>query len=545
MATATLLYLGRTAFEKERWKEALTNLSEANEEQPLAPNDLECLAMAAYLIGKFKDANDNWTGAHNAFLKNGDIPGAVRCAFWLGFTLMSGGETIRGGGWIGHAQKLLEENPVDCAEQGYLLLTVALNSLRKGDTQGSLRAFDQACETGNRFADQNLRTLADLGRGQALIRMGEIQKGVNFLDEAMIAVTSGELSAIVVGIVYCAVIEASLEIFDFNRAKEWTDGLSDWCAAHPDLVPFRGQCLIRRSEIMRLNGNWTHALQEAVHAIKLLTQPAPEPAAGSAFCQLGDLYRLQGENARAEQAYTEASKLGRSPQPGLALLRLAQGQTEKAKSSISNALTETRTLKNKCEILFAGMEIMLADGSVQQARSTANELKKMAREYEVPWVHAMAAQAEGMVLLAEREPQPALASLRNAHSVWDQLNAPYEVACTRSVMARAYKEMDDEDSALMEYEAARSVFQQLKAVPDIVRLEEYFHLKKRRITNGLTRREIQVLQLIADGKTNKTIADELFISERTVERHVSNIFTKLDVASRSAATAHAYKHNLL
>jgi DNA-binding CsgD family transcriptional regulator len=545
MSKAKSLHLGRTFFESEKWSDAFTHLSKADNKEALQPHDLELLAVSAYLTGKFNASNDIWTRAHNSFLKSDEIPGAVRCAFWLGFLLMNKGETVRGGGWIGHARRLLDEVHIDCVELGYLFIPAALGCLGKGDINGSIDAFKQALEISNRFRDQNLRTLAHLGHGQSLIRSGESQKGVALLDEAMVAVESGSLSPIVVGIVYCAVIEACLEIFDLTRAREWTDALSDWCLAHPDLMPFRGQCLIRRSEIMRLHGEWTNAIKEVSNAIDILSKPYIEPAAGSAFCQLGDLYRLHGEFLKAEQAYDEANKLGRSPQPGLALLRLNQGQIESAKSSITHALAETKRLKNKPDALFARIEIMLADGDIKEARLTLSELKEIAHRHNAPLLQALAGHGEGAVLIAEGNSDEALANLRNARNLWEELKVPYEAARVRSLISIVYRRMGDEDSANKEYEAARWAFQQLNAMPDVARIDGQFDPKNSDVVRSLTQREKQVLRLVADGKSNKAIASKLFISERTVERHLSNLFTKLEVSSRTEATAHAYKHKLL
>ncbi len=545
MATAELVDLGKTAFKEQKWNDAFTHLSNADDAQALQPDDLEILAISAYLTGKFNVCNDTLTRSHNALIKEGNIPKAVRCAFWLGFLLVNKGESARGGGWFGHAKKLLDQYGKDCVEQGYLLLPVALRCLGEGDAEGSFRVFNQALEIGNRFFEQDLLALAHLGQGQAIIRMGEPHKGVIFLDEAMVAVDTGELSPIVVGIIYCGVIETCLEIFDLSRAQEWTDALSDWCSSHPYLVPFRGQCLTRRSEIMLLHGKWTDAIKEINHAIDLLSKPTAEPAVGAAFYQLGELYRLQGDFKKAEQAYSEGNKYGKNPQPGLALLRLAQGQVERAKSSINNTFASAKKIKNKSDMLFAFIEIMLAAEDVGTARSSLNELKKIVKDHEAPLLNAVALQAEGAILLAEEDPKSALEKLRNARKTWDELKAPYEAAKTRELIAKASHAMGDKDTAELEYEAAKWTFQQLKATPDLTRIDKYFNLKTSPTTGGLTDREKQVIQLIADGKSNKTIAEELFISERTVERHVSNIFGKLDVSSRSAATAYAYKNQLL
>ncbi len=545
MSDVKLLELGRVAFKKEKWDDAFSHLTKADAHQYLQPQDLETLAVSAYLTGNFNICYDTLTRCHNAFLKNGDIPGAVRCAFWLGFILVNRGESARGSGWLGHAKKILNEGGEKCVEEGYLQLPVALKCLSAGDSEGSQRAFEKALEIGNQFHDRNLTTLAHLGIGQSLIRKQELDQGVSLLDEAMVAVESGGLSPIVKGIVYCAVIETCMDIFDLGRAQEWTEVLSDWCSTHPYLVPFRGQCLTRRSEIMLLHGEWNNAIHEAIHAIDLLSKPTAEPAVGAAFYQLGELYRLQGAYQKAEKAYNEANKFGRNPQPGLALMRLVQGQTEKAKSSITHALQGLKNIKTRSDMLFACIEIMLVDEDIEGAKSWLSELNSIAQSQEAPFLNALTKQAEGAILLAEGKPDEALHKLRKAQKIWEELKAPYENARTRMLIASACRNTGDEDTAKMEFEAAQWTFQQLNAIPDLVDTDTFFQTQKPSNTSDLSKRERQVLQLIAVGNSNKTIANELFISERTVERHVSNIFTKLSVSSRSAATAFAFKHQLI
>ena len=545
MTAADNLQLARDAFSRCGWTDAYRLLGAADRDTPLGPADLERLAAAAYLIGRDAESAGIWTRAHQGFLSVGAVQPAARCAFWLAFGLMHHGERSRAAAWITRARQLLEHGHDDCVEYGYVLLPIALQRLFGGDPAGAYDTFGRAAEIGDRFGDRDLVALTRHSRGRVLIRMGRIREGVSLLDDAMVAVEAGEVSPLVVGEVYCSVIEGCLEVFDLRRAQEWTAALTRWCESQPDLVPYRGQCLVRRAEILQLHGAWPDALEAAQEACERLTRPSPQPASGAAFYQCGELHRLRGEFIEADEAYRAASRHGRKPQPGLALLRLAQGQAESATMAIRLAADEAHGSESRSRLLPAFVEIMLAAGDVQAAHGAAGELGQRAAALDAPALHAAAGQARGAVLLAEANARAALPILRRAWVTWQDVDAAYEAARVRVLIGLASRELGDTDAAEMEFDAALWTFQQLGARPDVRRVEALSRSVRHKADGGLSAREIQVLRLVAAGKTNRQVAADLFISERTVERHLSNIFNKLGVSSRAAATAYAYEHHLV
>ena len=546
MTDQSPLRSGRDAFERKEWSPAYQDLAAADAAQPLDPEDLERLATAAYLIGEDDATVEAYTRAHAAFLDRGDTRRAARSAFQLGFTMMDQpAHRAQAGGWLARAQRILDDDGEDCVERGWLLCAAGRQRIATGDLAGARETFCEAAAIGTRFGDRDLAAMARHGEGRALLAMRRTKEGLALLDEAMVAVTAGELSPITAGSIYCSVITACQELFDVTRAQEWTAALRRWCESQPDLVPFRGYCLIRRSELMQLRGRWDDAFAEIRRACDRLKSGKSQPEAGPAFYQRAELHRVRGEFAEADEAYRLASQAGRNPQPGLALLRLAQGDAEGADASIRLALAEKRDARSRVLLLSAAVEILLARGEVDAARTSAAELAKLAGAAPTPFLRAAAAHARGAVEHAGGDALAAAEALRAAAGEWHELDAPYELARTRVLLGLTFRELGDHDGATLELDAAQDAFEMLGAAPDAARVEALTAAPSPSLPAALTGREIEVLRLIATGASNRAIGERLGISDRTVARHASNIFMKLDLPSRAAATAYAYRHKLL
>lgn len=548
-----VLERGREAFRARSWRDAYEGLHDADRTAPLEPADLERLATAAYLTGHDAESTDAWARAHQAWREEGDQSRAVRCAFWLGFALVQRGDMAQGGGWLARAGRTVEEHGLDTVERGYLLVPGGLMAMGAGEPDIALERFARADSLARRFGDHDLATLGMLGQGEALLRMGRTAEGLGLFDEAMVSVTAGETSPMISGLVYCAVIDGCHRVFDVRRAREWTAALDRWCEQQPGLVPYRGQCLVHRAQVLQIGGEWIEATAEAEKARQRLSDP-PHPAVGMAHYQLAELHRLRGELPEAEHAYRQAHAAGRDPQPGMALLRLAEGRTDAAATAIDAALDAAEDPMHRAVLLPSYVEIMLAAGRRADAKAAADELDGLAEGAGATMLGAVACQTRGALLLAGGDPRAALGPLREALDAWQQLEAPYEAAQVRVLLAGACRQLDDGERTAMECDAARDVFEKLGAVPAMAQLDEL--LSEREPARGgpsgprgrdraVTDREVEVLRLVAAGRTNREIAGELSISEKTVERHLGNIFTKLGVSNRAAATAHAYDHGLL
>lgn len=554
---------GREAYAERRWPDAVGQYTAADQDVELPAGDLEQLATSVILTGRGSDGVDILARAHLKYLADGDYSAAGRCAFWTGMNLMLLNEPARSAGWLARAHRIVEDLPEHCPFEGLLSVPAGLNALYQGDGAAAAEAFTRAADLGRERGDADSAALGTLGLGQAKILQGQLHDGLALLDEAMVAVTVGEISPVPAGIIYCAVIETCHLAFDLHRAHEWTRALDRWCDAQQNLVFFSGQCQMHRAELYRLHGAWAEALDAAKTAQDLAFQ-GDRMATYGGFYQEAEIHRLRGDFGAAEAAYLKAQETGFPPQPGLALLRLAQGRPDQARTLLRQALDGAGPDYRRL-MLAASVEIELAAGDAPAARPAMEELVSLRASIDMPMLHALAEQSEAAVLFHDSDPRAALVLPRRAWSRWLGLHAPFEAARCRALLASLCAALGDEESARLEREAARAVFAELGAAPALSALEQ--SLPEQSVPGApgartapapaagndaghspdagpLTARETEVIRLLADGLSNRDIAVELFISEKTVARHLSNIFTKLGLTSRSAATAYAYRHGI-
>jgi DNA-binding CsgD family transcriptional regulator len=535
---------GREAFRARRWSEAAALLSKAEGRSPLAAEDFEALTVARFLISPDQSGATIMGAASNALYERGDTARAVRAAIWAAVTHRRLGEFAAGSGWNARAERLLQEAGLDdCVEHGYLRLGEVFAAMRAGDLDTAFSLISEISGIARRFGDADLLAFIRQAEGLALLRR-DLQRGLAILDDVMLTATTTDISPLVVGLIFCSLIRTAHDIHDFGRGREWTAAVERWCVTQSDLDMYRGECQVYRAHVLLVSGDWPRASEQVTLACRAFVRPPPHPAAGFAFYEQGELLRLSGRYAEAELAFSEAASHGHPAQPGLALLRLGQGRIDAATASVRRALAERQDPFGRAAVLPAVVEILLAAGDVEEAQRALAELLGTAEQFSSDYLHGWAGQLQGTVSLATKRAEDALPPLRRAAGTWQRLDAAYHAAQTRLLIGLACRELGDEDTARLEIEGARKVFSRLGAGPDIRRADVLLATERRSGALGLTGREAELLALLATGKTNREMATQLDISEKTVARHVSNIFTKLGVSSRAAATAYALRHGL-
>jgi ATP/maltotriose-dependent transcriptional regulator MalT len=508
----------------------------------LAAEELEALADAAWMVCRLEESMATRQQAYVRYLETRENRPAARVAWRLFWEHLYGGDTVVAMGWLRRARRHLAAIPDEEAEHGFVALADAELALNRGSLGEAEACARNAVEVGDRHGAQGIVALGLTLQGRILIAQARHDEGCASLDEAMTLVVSGQLDDYFAGAVYCALIAECRAIADIRRGSEWTDAARTWCASLPATTPFHGICRIHRGEILCLRGAWEEAEAEIRTAGDELAVFKPRSAA-EAFAVLGELCRRRGDLAGAEESFRRVHQLGGDPQPGLALVRLAQGHAMAASTALRGALADTsRPPMERAQLLAAQVEAALTTGDVVSARDAVGELCSIAEGLDRPAVHARAKLARGAVRLADGDLGGAMGDLRAACAIWRDLGLPYEEAQTRLLIGAAAQLLGDEEGAMLEIQAACVGFERLGAGADLRRAAAFLDRSPR--PAGLTGREVEVLRLLSEGKTNREIAAGLVISEHTVGRHVQNIFTKLGVSSRAAATAFAMQHHL-
>lgn len=533
---------GRAAYEARRWREALEALRAADVATGLGPEDLELLATCSFMVGKVPEMLAAQERAYSGYLESGKQLPAARLALWVASNFASRGKLTEASGWVQRGSRILEPISEPSVEHGYLLLPKALRHVLAGELEEVIETSAEAASIGRQFQDQDLVALAAQTQARALLHLGQSAEAFRMLDEVMLGVVAGHCSPLVTGLVYCSVLEGCHEAQEVRRATTWTTSLTEWCGTQPDLVAFTDQCLAHRSEVLRLQGEWEDALAEAKRSHE---NNARGPVAAQASYQLAEIYRVQGRTKLAERTYHDVALRSGEPQPGLALLLLSMGYEDAAVASIRRALLEKADLLERVRILPGFVEVMLETGHIEDAAEAVDELQSIAERTGIDMQRAWAATARGTSSLAQSEPLDAVPHLRLAMRIYEDLGLPYELARSRRELGRALRALGDEQSALVQLKAAEREFEELGAAPDATSTRELMSIDANSPPHGLTTREVEVLAQLASGATNRAIAELLVLSERTIDRHVSNIFTKLGVSTRSAATAFAIRNDVV
>jgi DNA-binding CsgD family transcriptional regulator len=535
------LRAARETFERGDWVTAFEAWSDADP-AALGPEDLRRLGTAALLLGKGDACVDALQKAFQSSVDHGDLTAAVRCAFWLTMFFATNEDVALAAGWTARADRLIDEVGEDVVERGYVRFLHMFGFIAAQDWSTAFEHAADVTDHGRRFGDRDLLALGLSAEGRMTIYAGRVPDGLALFDEAMVSIAAGEVSPVIAGNVYCVMVEGCQEVADLGRAADWTAALTRWCHEQPGLVAFTGQCAVHRGQIMRLHGAFRDAVEEFDSAVRRYRASPVRGPIGLACAEKGDALRILGDGEAAEASYEVAFDHGYEPQPGLALLWLATGRQEAALGAARRLLAETGGPVARSRVLPGAAEILLACGAGDEAHALAVELEQIAADFGCAGLQAIAAYTSGCVELDRGDASGALPYFRKATSLWRQLDAPYETARVRLQVGRALSALGDEVSSASELGAARRVFVELGALPAVEQVDRA--VPRPELPGGLTTREAEVLRLVASGQSNAQIAAELVLSEKTVARHLSNIFTKLGVASRTAAAAYAFEHRL-
>jgi len=457
----------RDAAAAHRWGEAFDLLGQADAGGALDREDLDLLGEAAWWIGRLGTAIEVRERAYAAHLKAGDKRGAAAAALALANDY---GHRLQGSmvsGWVSRAERLLAGIP-ESPEHGYLARAHLNTALGSGDLDEALRWAQTVLDIGERLGDRNLEALGLQDKGRVLVARGEVAEGLALLDEAVVAAVGGELAAYATAVVYCNATVASQDLADYRRAAQFSEAARRWCDRQA-ISGFPGMCRVRRAEVTRLRGAWVDAEAEARQACAELSDFCLDYA-GEGFYQIGEIRMRVGDLEAAEESFRQAHEMGRTPVPGLALLRLAQGKPQAGIALLRGALEDpSRTRLGRARVLPALAELAVAHGDLETAEAATAEMEQISEDFGTHALRAAAATARGEVLLRGGDPAAAIGTLERARRLWQETDAPYETARTRVLLAQAHRAVGDPDAAVLELQAALATFERLGGQPDAAR----------------------------------------------------------------------------
>jgi DNA-binding CsgD family transcriptional regulator len=541
MTSSDALDAGRAAFADRRWAEAYERLGLADAAGALGPEDLELLATAALLRGEGRAALALLMRAHGAYVVQGDVEGGVRTAAWIAVYQIELAEWSHNLEWIPRARRLAGSLTEPSSVTGLAMVPTTILGIASGDHRGAERQAAEIEEIAERFEDRDLAAMSAFLRGYCLLELGDDEAGVARMDDAVTAVARGAVSPVFSGFILCSGVGMAHIGFDLRRVVSWTSALDEWCRDQPELVAYDGQRHALRGALLRLQGAWAEAATEAELGMARFRAGDLRAMWGAPYWW-GELQRLRGAQHSAAESFRRAGESAWDPHPGAAMLLLAEGKVDRAREAIRRSAADADPYMRRHR-LPAMIEIEVAAGDIEAARRALEELRKRAGSAPSPMFAAVIAFAAAQVRLAEGDAAGALAAAREAGDGWRELGIPYEAARSRVLAGRALRALGEGDRARIEFHAARGVFLRLGAAPALAELDQITGAG--RAGGALTERELEVLRLVSTGLTNRLIGERLSLSEKTVARHLSNIFAKLGLSTRAAATAYAYENGLV
>ncbi len=506
MTDTSALDRARTALEEHAWQEAYEGFSAAAARGDIDAEDLVRLGAAAWWSAHPAESIAAFERAVAAYEAEGNRRRAGYIALRLAMEYADRLEPVLWSAWQQRAIRLMEKEP-DCVERGYLELALVRTSIEDGDVEAATKHAVAAREIGTRFGDEALQAFGLVLQGGLLVYQAQVKQGLALVDEGILAAVGGEFDPYAAGSIYCVTIGVCRSLADYRRAAQWTEAATRWCEQR-SITGFPGVCRVQRAEILRLHGSLEEAEVEARRALTELEAFGRMPQAGAGAYEAGEVRLRQGDLDGAEQAFELAHRLGHEPQPGIALLRLARGQVDAARSSIGTAVADAPDPFERARLLPARVEIALAAHDVADARESAEELREIAATFDSPVLLAAARLALGFVLIGEERPAEAITELRAAVRSWTETDAPFETAVARRCLAVAYRSAGDEPSALLELRAAKETFERIGAVLEAGRCEELIRAGEARDAGKRVARTFMFTDIVGSTSLVETIGDE-------------------------------------